>query len=268
MRYDDDLYPALLKEISNPPYMIFYRGSLDAFSQKSVSVVGTRQISPEGKISAHSFAKDAAEKGYAVVSGLANGVDGFSHKGAIDAYFDCIENGGDVSSVGKTVAVLPCAIDTIYPANHKRLAENILMSGGAIISEYAPLSEFAPWRYVKRNRLIAALSPATVVIEAPNGSGALLTVDYALELNRDVMFHKVCFSESAKKVAEAVKRDLEIKVEKGIKKKSKLESCSERYVEDGAPVIDDFEDYLKCLSELPGTRNDYSSSFINQKTKI
>jgi len=244
-------YPAMLKTVSNPPYMIFYRGSLEAFGQKSVSVVGTRQLSPEGKKAAFEFGKMAAAAGYSVVSGLAKGADGFSHKGAVEA---CLEAGENVS-IGKTVAVLPCNIDEIMPLIHVKLAENILKSGGCLISEYGPMTEFGNWHYVQRNRIIAALSPATVVIEAPNGSGSLITADFALESGRDVMFHKACFGEFAKKINEGVKINLKNQYNNKLITKHKLEVCCEQYVQDGAPVINDFEDYCRCISEAPGTRS-------------
>ena len=256
LKITDSEYPAMLKTVSNPPYMIFYRGSLEAFSQKSVSVVGTRQLSPEGKKAAFEFAKKASEKGYCVVSGLAKGADGFSHKGALDAYFSLLEKGDEKASqnVGKTVAVLPCNIDEIFPGVHVKLAENIIKSGGCLISEYAPFTDFGNWHFVQRNRIIAALSPATVVVEAPNGSGALITVDFALEMGRDVMFHKACFGDFAKKINEGVKKNLENQYNNKKITKHKLEVSCEQFVRDGAPVINDFDDYCRCLSEAPGER--------------
>ncbi|MCQ2584598.1 MAG: DNA-protecting protein DprA [Treponema sp.] len=263
LKFTDSDYPAMLRTISNPPYMIFYRGALEAFSQKSVSVVGTRQLSPEGRKAAFGFAKAAASSGISVISGLAKGADGFAHKGALDASFSLLDKDDCVASlnVGKTVAVLPCCIDEILPGVHVKLAENIIKSGGCLISEYAPFTDFGNWHYVQRNRIIAALSPATVVIEAPNGSGSLITADFALELGRDVMFHKACFGDFAKKINEGVKKNLKNQYNNKLITKHKLEVCCEQFVQDGAPVINDFEDYCKCLSEAPGTR---SSNKIQQ----
>ncbi len=255
MRYTDGEYPVLLKQAVNPPYMIFYRGNTDAFSQKSVSVVGTRRISPEGRKACFDFAYQAALSGTAVVSGLASGADGFAHKGAVEAYFDVLEKNGDTEALGKTIAVLPSSIDVIMPHTNQKLAENILKSGGCLVSQYAPMCEFGNWHYVQRNRIIAALSPATVVVEAPNGSGALITADFALELGRDLMFHEVTFKEGAGKIREIIKTDLENRFALGQVSRHKLESSADSFVFDGAPVIKDYEDYCKCLAEMPGIRS-------------
>lgn len=254
LRYSEFRYPAMLKTITNPPYLLFYRGNLDAFNAKSVSVVGTRQITPGGKKAAYDFAYDACKAGVTVVSGLARGVDGFAHKGACEAYLDALDKNEDTGKIGKTVAVLPASIDNIVPSIHKNLAQNILNAGGCLVSEYAPMSGIAQWLYVKRNRIIAALSPATVVIEAPNASGSLITVDFALELGRDVMFHENCFSENAKKINEAVKKELEIKFTEKKITKAKMETSAEKFVSEGAPVIKNYEDYCRALVEEPGVR--------------
>lgn len=259
LKVTDSDYPVMLKTISNPPYMLFYRGSLEGFSQKSVSVVGTRNLSPEGKTSAFDFAKKASQAGVCVISGLAKGADGFAHKGAVDAWFETPEN----DSLGRTIAVLPGPIDEIRPQLHVKLAENIIKSGGCLVSEYPPLSEFGNWQYVQRNRIIAALSPATVVIEAPNGSGSLITVDFALELSRDVMFHKSCFNDYAKKINEGVIKNLENQYNNKKISRHKFEVCVDQYVKDGAPVIEDFEDYCKCFSEIPGSRSSVNTYTTN-----
>lgn len=253
----DSAYPVMLKTISNPPYMLFYRGSLEAFSQKSVSIVGSRKVTPDGKLVTEKFAYEAAKSGVAVISGLAFGVDGFAHKGACKAYFEALDSDDDLSTLGKTVAVLPGSIDKIIPSSHKTLALNILKSGGCIISEYAPMIEIADWHFVKRNRIIAALSPATVVIEAPDGSGSLITADFALELGRDLMFHESCFSENAQKVNESVLQNLKNQYNKKneIINENKVLSSARQFVLDGAPVIKDYEDYCRALAESPGTRS-------------
>lgn len=255
LKITDPEYPAMLKTLTNPPYLLFYRGNLEAFWQKSVSVVGTRQLSPGGKKAGLVFAKDAVKDGVCVVSGLANGADGVAHKGAVETYYDFLEEGKETKALGKTIAVLPGSIDKVLPANHMKLAEDILKSGGLLISEYAPMTPMATWHYVQRNRIIAALSPATVVLEAPNGSGALITVDYALEMGRDVMFHESCFCEYAQKINEGVKKNLEIEYNNKKISRHKLEVSSEQYVQDGAPVIKNYEDYCKALAEMPGTRS-------------
>lgn len=175
--YTDALYPSLLREIPDAPFMLFYIGDISILSGKTVSVVGTRHVTPDGRAAAHDFAYDAVNNGVTVVSGLAFGADAAAHSGAVDAYFDSIENAGNKckSPSGKTAAVLPCGCDTVVPKSNAKLAHNILRSGGCILSEYVPGTETMPWRFVQRNRIIAALSPATVVVQAGNGSGALIT---------------------------------------------------------------------------------------------
>jgi DNA processing protein len=138
----------------------------------AVAVVGARSCSAYGAQVARSLARDLVAAGIVVVSGLARGVDGEAHRGALD--------GG-----GRTVAVLGCGIDRDYPRSHAELARRIVASG-AVVSEYEPGIDPAPWRFPARNRIIAGLALATVVVEARERSGALITADFALELGRDV----------------------------------------------------------------------------------
>lgn len=254
--HSDEKYPELLRQISDPPYLLYCRGNESVLTEgRSVSVVGTRRLTQSGKNAAHRFAYDAVENGCNVISGLANGADGFAHQGALDAFFDYDEKGLDTLKLGKTIAVMPSAIDEIVPYSHKKMAEQILQSGGLLISEYEPGMGMANWHYVGRNRIIAGLSPATVVIEAPAGSGALITADFALENNRDVMFHEATFGEMAKKVADLANGELEKDHAAGKVSKYKVENRPEKFLEAGAPVIKDYKDYCKCLAEMPGMRS-------------
>lgn len=246
--YTDDKYPALLREIDDAPFVLFYRGDISCLSKPSVSVVGTRRITPDGRKAAFSFAYDACKDGCNVVSGLAFGVDCEAHKGSVQAALDNVGN-------GKTIAVLPDGIDTIIPSAHKRLAERILATGGCVLSEYTPGTPAAPWRFVQRNRIIAGLSRATVVIQAPPSSGALLTAQFALDYNRDVLFHEVAFSENALRIANGVRNQLEKDVSMGFKARYKLKNTSEQYINDGAPVVKNYIDYCSVLSEIPGEHN-------------
>jgi len=252
--YSDIEYPELLRQISDPPFLLFCRGNINLLSEKSVSVVGTRRITQNGKTASKKFAYDAAVNGCNVISGLANGADGYAHQGAVDAYFDFVAQKKDLSLLGKTIAVLPSAIDEIVPAGHKKLAAQILQSGGLIISEYEPKMTIANWHFVGRNRIIAGLSPATVVVEAPAGSGALITADFALENGRDVMFHQVCFGEYAKQISGIVKNELTRDHAIGKASKYKMENTPEKFLEAGAPVIKDYSDYCIALEEAPGKR--------------
>jgi DNA processing protein len=168
-------YPALLAAIYDPPAGLWIRGEADPelLSRPAVGVVGARACSAYGRAVARTLGRDLAAAGVVVVSGMARGIDGEAHRGALD--------GG-----GATVAVLGCGIDRDYPAAHAELARRIAATG-LIVSEYEPGVEPAPWRFPARNRIIAGLSRAVVVVEARERSGALITVDFALEQGRDVL---------------------------------------------------------------------------------
>lgn len=259
--YEDSGYPVLLKETVNAPFALFYRGNVNALYAPSVSMVGSRMVTPAGKKATYDFAYKASSEGVSVVSGLARGVDGESHKAALDAYYDKLEQGessgenkGSVTAdgIGKTIAVLPCGIDTVFPTSHRALAEKIIKTGGVLVSEYVPGTPAEKFRFVQRNRIIAALSPCTVVTEAPDGSGSLITADYAIEYNRDLVFLSSCFSSSA----EEVRKSLRAKSAEGSSQKSgKSSRRLENYLEMGAPVVQDYEDFKKFLSEEPGKRS-------------
>ncbi len=251
--YGDSDYPAILRETSNAPFVLYYRGNFESLLEKSVSVVGTRLMSPDGKLAAYRFSYDAVMDGCCVVSGLARGVDGEAHRGAVDAAFDIFERTGSFSAA-KTIAVLPCGIDTVVPSGHKRLSENIIRTGGCLVSEYAPGTPSEAFRFVQRNRIIAALSAATVVVQAPDGSGALITADFALEYNRDLVFHEACFSEGASSIRNDVRSRRQKELSLGKISSAKAERTVEGFLRQGAPVVHDYRDYVKCLSEPPGTR--------------
>ena len=242
--YDDGSYPALLRETFDPPFMLFYRGDISVLAKQCVSVVGTRKICQEGAEAAFSFARDAALDGLTVVSGLAFGTDAYAHKGALAA---CEKD--QVS--GTTAAILPCGIDTVIPSSHKTLVQHILRTGGCVASEYVPGCPSEAWRFVQRNRIIAALSPATVVIQAPAGSGALITADFAVGYNRDVLLHEACFCPAAEKTAHKVEQQLAASKKSGAE--SKLERTVQKLRYDGAPVIADYAAYVAVRRDAPGT---------------
>ncbi len=168
-------YPKLLKEISDPPHTLFIRGKLPADGLPTLGVVGTRKFTSYGKRACEDIVGPLAKQGFVIISGLALGIDGVAHQITLD-------NGGT------TVAVLGTGINksSVYPTFHQPLAEKIINSGGAVISEYPP--GFAPTQYSfpARNRIIAGLSLGTLVIEAPETSGALITARCALDYNREV----------------------------------------------------------------------------------
>jgi DNA processing protein len=167
-------YPSRLHELDDPPVGLFLRGAGggDVLDGRAVAIVGARACSSYGSQVARLLGRELAAAGLVVISGLARGVDGEAHRGALD--------GG-----GTTVAVLGCGVDRDYPAAHAQLAARICECG-LVVSEYAPGVEPAPWRFPARNRIIAGLADATVVVEARERSGALITADFALEGGREV----------------------------------------------------------------------------------
>ena len=171
----DPAFPALLGAIHDPPPRLYLRGDGDTalLERPAVAMVGARTCSSYGRSVARSLARDLAAAGLVVVSGMARGIDGEAHRGALDGR-------------GATVAVLGCGVDRDYPAAHAELARRICETG-LVVSEYEQGVEPAPWRFPARNRIIAGLCHATVVIEARERSGALITADFALEEGREVL---------------------------------------------------------------------------------
>lgn len=166
-------FPARLKVIPDAPDILFVRGELPDETMPAVAIVGSRHDTRYGRDMAMRIAKELAQSGVVVVSGLARGIDTAAHEGALQ--------GG-----GKTVAVLGNGIKSIYPPENRDLAERILKSGGAIISEFAPDSEPLPFHFPIRNRLIAGLSDALLLIEARHRSGTASTVNHALAQGKEV----------------------------------------------------------------------------------
>lgn len=165
-------YPALLNEISDPPQALFVRG-MCALDEKSVAIVGSRHDTRYGRTQAFNIARDLAREGVTIVSGLARGIDAAAHEGALA--------GG-----GRTVGVLGCGIDRIYPESNKELGESILQNGGAIISEFPLGTEPRPYHFPIRNRIISGMSAALLLIEGGEKSGTLITAGYAADQGREV----------------------------------------------------------------------------------
>lgn len=168
----DDDYPALLKEIAIPPPVLYIRGALEEGDRWSVAIVGTRRMTTYGHQITQVQAAHLAANKVTVVSGLARGVDAVAHKAALEAG-------------GRTIAVLGSGVDVIYPSEHRKLAEEI-SSNGAIISDYAPGTPPEGVNFPPRNRIISGLSLATIVVEAGERSGALITANFAAEQGREV----------------------------------------------------------------------------------
>ncbi len=165
-------YPRYLMEIAQPPPVLYYIGEILADDDLAVAIVGTRNVTKYGKQITHDTAAYLAGSGITVVSGLARGVDGIAHQAAIDAG-------------GRTFAVLGCGVDVIYPPEHRKLAREITQHG-ALISDYPPGTKPDGINFPPRNRIISGLSRATVVVEAGERSGALITAKFALEQGRDI----------------------------------------------------------------------------------
>jgi DNA processing protein len=170
---DNPNYPARLREIYDPPLLLYVRGALDVLPQPGIAVIGTRHPTPYGLGMAERLACDLARQGLVIFSGMARGVDTAGHRGAL-------------AGKGKTVAVLGTGVEVIYPKENSRLADQILASGGAIISEF-PMGTFAaPQNFPIRNRIISGVSLGVLVVEAAEYSGTRITARCALEQGRDV----------------------------------------------------------------------------------
>ena len=209
--------PELLRQIHDPPPTLFLRGGADVevLWRPAVAIVGARACSTYGAQVARMLGRELAASGLVVVSGLARGVDGEAHRGALDAG-------------GVTVAVLGCGIDRDYPAAHTELARRIC-ERGLVVSEYEPGVEPAPWRFPARNRIIAGLTAATVIVEARERSGALITADFALEDGREVF---------------AVPGEIT----------SMLSTGTNRLLRQGATPLTSTEDVLELFGLSPGQR--------------
>lgn len=174
---NDKHYPLLLKEIHNPPYILYAKGNLGLLSEahKGIAVVGSRKFTPYGQQAAYALSHDCAKSNVVIVSGLALGIDAIAHRGALDAK-------------GKTIAVLGNSLDdaSIHPRNNFFLAQEIIASGGLLLSEYPIGTPGNPGLFPARNRIMAGLTKGTLVIEAALESGSLITSSYAVEYNRDV----------------------------------------------------------------------------------
>ena len=170
---DDSAYPAQLKQIYDPPLVLYVRGSVEVIAQPGIAVVGTRHPTPYGLGMAERLACDLAARGLVIFSGLARGVDAAAHRGAIAAK-------------GRTVAVFGTGVDVLYPKENTRLVEQMLSLGGAVISEFALGSFPAPQNFPIRNRIISGISLGVLVVEAAEYSGTRITSRCALEQNREV----------------------------------------------------------------------------------
>ncbi|MDO9453053.1 MAG: DNA-processing protein DprA [Stagnimonas sp.] len=169
----DARYPEQLKNITTPPLALFVRGDCALLAQPQLAMVGARSATPQGLENARGFAAELSRRGVLITSGLAIGVDGAAHAGALDAK-------------APTIAVCGTGLDRVYPARHKALAQAILDGGGALVSEFAPGTEALPQNFPSRNRIISGLSLGVLVVEASRDSGSLITARRAMEQGREV----------------------------------------------------------------------------------
>ena len=166
------VYPALLKEIRDYPKELYYIGDPKLLEEKCVSIVGSRKTNQYGRSTAYSFGKALGQRGITVVSGMAVGIDTCAHEGALQ-------------EKGNTAAVLACGLDLCYPPRNRALKGKI-ESAGIVLSEYPPGTAAQRYYFPQRNRIISGLSPLTVVVQAGNRSGALITAELAADQGRDV----------------------------------------------------------------------------------
>ena len=166
-------YPAPLTSIYDPPPTLFARGECPLNGERMFAIVGSRRCTRDGQRAAREFAMGLAENGVTVVSGMARGIDSCAHQGALDGH-------------GSTIAVLGCGVDVVYPPENDRLLNEILDGGGAVISEFVPGTPPTPGNFPARNRIISGLCEGTLIVEGAKASGAMITVNLALEQGRDV----------------------------------------------------------------------------------
>ena len=170
---DSDQYPPLLREISDPPLLLFVQGDPALLADPQIAMVGSRNPGPHGAATARAFARSFTESGLTVTSGMALGIDGACHQGALDAN-------------GQTIAVWGTGLANCYPRRHRGLADRIVAEGGALVSEQLPQTSPHAGLFPLRNRIISGLSLGTLVVEASLNSGSLITARLAMEQNREV----------------------------------------------------------------------------------
>ena len=170
--YNSPQFPSQLQEISSCPFLLYLQGNITLLSRVQLSIIGSRNCTIYGEEKAYEFAKKLSLQGYVITSGLAIGIDGFAHKGAL-------------SATGETIAVLGSGLEQIYPKRHTDLAKEVRKKG-LLVSEFWPDSPPLPKHFPRRNRIISGLSTGVLVVEASKKSGSLITARYAMEQNREV----------------------------------------------------------------------------------
>ncbi|QGT99152.1 hypothetical protein SYNTR_0559 [Candidatus Syntrophocurvum alkaliphilum] len=223
----EDEYPESLQNIYNKPYMLYYRGDLKVLNQTAFAIVGARTATPYGRKVARQFGRDLSAQNISIVSGMARGIDAEAHWGALE-------------SGGKTVAILGSGIKIIYPKENVKLYEEITKKG-VVLSEFVPTAQPKPGNFPQRNRIISGLSKGLLVVEAKEKSGALITVDFALEQGKDVF---------------AVPGPITSNNSKG----------TNQLIKDGAKIVTQVDDVLEEYKDVSIVMN--SPSFFQEKLKL
>ena len=210
----DEDFPKKLKIIEDNPVILYYKGDKNCLSRDSIAVIGTRKPTAHGERVSYKLSSILSQRGYCIVSGLAKGCDTFAHLGSL-------------SVLGKTIAVMPCGLDTIYPKDNSNLFNKIIDDGGCVISEYPPGQKLFKNQLVERDRLQSALSEAVVVVETTINGGTLHTVNYAFNQNKKV----ACYKHSEKYIGEnAVQGNLKLLESKEVTSICSIESI-EQFIE-------------------------------------
>ena len=173
IKYEDKAYPELLKKIKNPPKKIYIKGMQENLNTRAIAVVGSRNCTPYGEKWCEIFVKELVKYNLTIVSGMALGIDSIAHKTAL-------------KYGGKTIAVLPCGLENIFPQKNKNLFKKIIELNGTVISEYAPKTEAFYDLFLQRNRIVSGLSVGLLVVEAAYRSGTSVTARLALSQGKNV----------------------------------------------------------------------------------
>jgi len=256
LSYENGRYPLILKEISDPPLCLFYKGIWEnSLFKRSLSMVGTRKASKNGMQTAHLIAKELAGHDISIVSGLAEGIDGAAHRGCLEGQ-------------GRTAAVLGSGIDVIYPKSNEKLYHSIIEKGGLILSEFLPGTPPLSQNFPQRNRIISGLGYGCIVVEAAEKSGSLITASFSLEQGREVY---ACPNDLGKWTAKGSNRLL--------KEGAKIVTCAQDVVEDLFYVFPQAKELPSVESEKPVEKKEekilcaiergyQSTEEIVQQTKI
>lgn len=233
---DSEEYPINLKSIWDPPPVLYIKGKITQNDRLAIAMVGSRAATSYGKTVAAKLAEELVQAGFTIISGLARGIDAASHKGAINAN-------------GRTIAVLGCGIDVIYPQENKKLFYEII-EHGAVVTEFPFGTPPGKFNFPQRNRIISGLALGTVIVEAPIRSGALITADCALEQNREVF---------------AVPGQIVSKLSKGthqlIKQGAKL-------VENAQDIIEELELFSEAIKKTPQIKKNHKIALSQEEEKI